>query len=546
MPTLGELFNFRQSATLTEDEISDAEGVQLSDGLGLDVPGNYPNALWSAQSEKYRKAYKYFSGEVLSTKADVETDDGSQPLLYPLQINFIQAVVFILQAAFLGEYDDDNVVSWRVKPDKDKEAAKELQEFINQTFIENDRDGLLISQASTLQTFGGCVWRARFDPAAPHSNGIVIEGLPPDEFYPVWDSADMHRILEYIFARQINRREAQLKYSVDLEDNGTETALYQEHWTEYDYRITIEGEQAMSPYDRSKPLRGPNPFVDPRTRRSFLPVEYQPAWRAPIDSFYGIGPVESIFGLQDEINLQLANIGDTVAENAHRQMWIRGMSKVPKRFLRDPNVIMNLGIGVPNHVDPELGVVDPPDLPSGTNDFVEILMDLARNLSFTPRVVWGIDEGSQRSALTLAFRMWQLLAKTRVARVFAMSALASFSEKLAMMGINKQVGGLGVEHLGHEILTEFAPAMPQDRKDVVEEVVQLASVDRIGLERSVELLGHVDDVDEEVQRIKEYIEWKADMEAKMQPSPFGENGGNGENNGGSPNRSNPDDDPRNK
>jgi hypothetical protein len=521
MTILGDLFNFRTRVTLTEDQISDAEGVELSDGLGLADPGKYPNKQWSAQSALYSSAWNYFSGGVLETKADVKTDDGSEPLLYPLQINLVQPIVFMLHAALLGEYDDDNVLNWRVKPKESTDAAKKqanrLQDFINQLYIENDRDGLIVTQASTMQVFGGCVYRARFDPGAHSETNIVIEAIPPEEFFPVWDSSNPHRILEYIFARNINRREAELKYAVALEDDGSSTALYVERWTERDYEVTIEGQPALSPYSR-EPMRGPNPFIDPITKRQFLPVEYIPTWRAPAGSFYGICPIESVMGLQDEINLQLANIGDTVAENAHRQMWVRGMAKAPERLRRDPSVILNLGIGVPNHVDPELGVVDPPDLPAGTNDFVGILQDLVRNLSYTPRVVWGIDEGSQRSALTLAFRMYQLIAKTRTARVYSMSGFQSFNEKLAMMAISKGVGDLTNQHLRHDIITEFAPIMPQDRQELVDEVVQLSTVDRMSPERAFELLGGIDDPEEEKKRIQEFKKWQAEMEASFQPS----------------------------
>lgn len=528
MSILGDLFGFTTRATLTEDQISDADSVTITKGLGLDTPGKYPVDTWSNQAEIYAAAYSYFTGEVLDTLAKTKTDDGEDSYLYPLKINLIQPIVFMLHAALLGEYDDDNVISWRARPRDDTEGAKtvadELGNFINQQFVQNDRDGLMVAQASTLQLYGGCIFRARYDPGAHTDTGIIIEGIPPSEFYPVPDSVNPHRILEYFFVRSINRREAELMYGVTLKDDGSQTAIYQEHWTEREYEVTVEGEQALSPYT-GDPMKGPNPFVDPLTGRPFLPVEYIPAWRAPISDFYGVCPVDCLTGLQDEINLQMANIGDTVAQNAHRQMWIKGMAQAPDRLRLDPNTILNLGIGVPNHTDPELGVVEAPSIPSGTADFVSSLVGMIRNLSFTPPVVWGEDEGSQRSALTLAFRMYQLIAKTRTSRVFLTSGFSSFAEKLAMMAISKGLSGIGEQHLRHEVLTEFAPSMPQDRLEMIDEISKLAAAKMISPESAVELRG-VPDQDKEVELLKEYQEWQTKMMAEAQPSPFGPGGRN--------------------
>ena len=130
-----------------------------------------------------------------------------------------------------------------------------------------------------------------------------------------------------------------------------------------------------------------------------------------------------------------------------------------------------------------------------------------------------LGRNKRRSALTLIVRMYQLVCKSRATRVLWQSGFRSFINKLLMCCMSKNLHGVKVEHLGHDILTQFAPIVPKERSAIVEEVVQLAGVDRISPERSVEILGNVDNEEEEVQRIKDFIDWQLKTEKKHAPQP---------------------------
>ena len=58
------------------------------------------------------------------------------------------------------------------------------------------------------------------------------------------------------------------------------------------------------------------------------------------------------------------------------------------------------------------------DLPSGSFDFVSSVVDFSRYSGDTPPVAYGVDEGSQRSGMTLSFRMWPLIHNGRTQRAF--------------------------------------------------------------------------------------------------------------------------------
>lgn len=517
-------FPFSAKPTLTEQQVADIQANLEGQYLGASSPEYYPNATWDEQQAIYERANDYFYGTVLTQRAQKATKSGDHPLLYPLKINLCQPVAFLLAASLLGEYDDNHVLRWSVVPQKDNESqkakAKAAEEIINDLFEQNDRDGLMITAASTSQIYGGSVLRARFDPS--NHPELVIEAIPVEEFRPVWDSANRHRILEYFYTKIINRREAELKYGVNLDkSNDKDTVIYQEHWTEQRYEITIDGKPAKAPFDRDITLVGDNPYVDPFTKRQILPVEYFPTWIPSAGSFYGVCPIASVYGVQDEINTRLADMGDAVAQSAHRQMWVRGWTNAPRVLSLDPNNIMNLGLGVPNHASPELNALDPPVLPAGTAEFIETLMDMFRLLTFTPKVAYGIDEGSQRSAMTLVTRMHQLIAKTRVTRTFWMSSFQAFIRKLLVVALSKNlVPNLTADHLLLPAMTQFAPILPKDKEQTVNEIVQLASANFMTPEWAFELYGERK-VEERVAQLKEYEQWKSKMAAAARPEPFG-------------------------
>jgi len=140
-------------------------------------------------------------------------------------------------------------------------------------------------------------------------------------------------------------------------------------------------------------------------------------------------------------------------------------------------------------------------------------MDQMRRDAFVPAVADGEDEGSQRSALTLAFRMWPLTSHIRAERHYWTEGLNILAElaltvlavknptRTNSKDIDEGISKIGLQHLGHIKRQEWAPILPRDRAELVNELVMRAGAGHISLEEALTQYGDIENVQEELERI---------------------------------------------
>jgi hypothetical protein len=143
--------------------------------------------------------------------------------------------------------------------------------------------------------------------------------------------------------------------------------------------------------------------------------------------------------------------------------------------------------------------------------------------------LYGIDEGSQRSSLTLALRALPLLVHIKQERVFFTSGLNQIARIILKLAAEKNIGGIKPRMLENiRIYQEWAPIMPRDQDQMVNEMILRLNAGLIDPQTAMQKLGDIRDTETALNLVKEWLEYQAELEAKNQQNPFGGAGSRGE------------------
>jgi len=498
-------------------------GMILSELDRENLPQNFPFTVWNEQARRYIQYWDYFDGTVWEEMIEVPPDqDGEPTLKYPLQLNPIKTLAFKQSYVILGEVSDNPgpMIPCRIEPrtfnvsiDDEQETdealkkqAMQIEEFVNRVWIENNGRALQTENVLVQQPMGGCWFRMieTDDPEIP--TGIRIENVIPDFVFATHDSGRPDNLLEVFMCYRVPAREAQLKYGYVSDNNsGLNQPLYVEHWTKKAVSIYMNGEildwEGVH-WDEVEHDWGRIPFF------------YIPRERA--GGFYGYSIVDDLKGLAREINARLADMGDVIAENAHRVWFVRNVGPTVRTRNVGGKTMIDLGTQAPGVSNlPEAFMQDPPDIPTTLGDYPEVLHEQFGRDGFLPAVAEGKDEGSQRSALTLAFRMWPLTSKARAIRTYWTNALNRMNRTIAEMGIKRKQLKVPVTVLDEvQWLCEWSPMIPRDREQLVNEAVLAVSTGFMAPLTAIRILGQVTDPIAEYEAIREHKEWESELQAQ--------------------------------
>jgi hypothetical protein len=474
-----------------------------------DVPANFPMAQWEWQMRRYLHYWKMFTGAIWQEQLpDIRDERGNPVYRYPLQINYMKQ--FAQKAAYVlfGEISDspDPLVKIEAKPrpfpdqgspsDKDKKLAREAAYFVNRVWMENNGRSLQLENGTIQQFLGGCYFKINWAPDDPDlENKIRIESVIPDFVLPVWDAGRPDRLLETYIIYRIQGREAQLRFNIDAAQG--DYPLYIEHWTTdtIDIRIGSKPIAFNSAGHRIVYDNLTNPF-------GRIPIFYIPRERA--GSFYGISQMDDIEGLARESNARLADVGDLIKNGAHRDYFVRNLTQgIRETDIGLERPAKNLGMTAASIKDPpEVFVIDPPDLGSHPDWYERILRGLMRDDAGFSGVAFGEDQGGERSAKTLAARMWPTVAKMRAVRVNWSTAMIAMAKQIIEIAILKGIGGMTEEHLKRvDFNAQWFPMMPKDEEQEVDRTVALVQTGIMSPQNAIDVLDVSDDPDEEFQRI---------------------------------------------
>jgi hypothetical protein len=506
-------------------------------GVDSTSQARFPLLQWQQQVQRYAEYWSWYTGEKLNESRGV-SDSGETIYRFPLKMNEVRNFSHKHASVLLGEAPDGpapmvktTVIPKRpldsanAEPNKqDKALALLAQNIINEVWLESRGRSIQIENAILQQFLGGCVFKVSWQPWRDDLRiPVVIEKVIPDFFMPVWNPKDYFDLLEVYEVYRIPAATAELQYGV--KSSGT-YSMYVEHWqkkatpfgTKTVYSIYIDDQPLTVRLTDGSTLT----YRDVQTDWGFVPYVYIPTKRE--GSFYGHSIVEQIRGILLEYNARMADQGDAIRTTVHRRRYARNISQpVKERLIGKTTWVIDLGQEQFNAKHPpEVWAEDPPKMDSGTATFNKDLWAQLLREGELQNIAFGEDEGSQRSALTLAFRMWPTTARGRMTRSFwndGMSLLCKMVLKI--VSLNKVL-------LKYEIPMDFAkrldfaadwaPMMPRDREQDVQENVALLQAHARGVETVVEKLGDVRDVAEEIARIHADKEFDANLQLKLQAS----------------------------
>lgn len=455
--------------------------------------------IWEAELSRLHQYEHYYSGRVFEEYIEKEHPTDPDVPLFPAGINIVKSICIALTDAMFGEWPDKPVQFASTATEglsaDDIKAIEVLEGIIAESGIQ-----FLWEAELDRNKFGGCALRV--DPDKSLKYKLRWSRVQRQCFFPIWDPERPDELLEVFTLTGMSPAQIKAKFGVE-----SQTSLnYIEHWT-LERKETWLGRQRLT--------SEANPY-------GVVPFVYIPRLRSA--NWWGDSVTEDIIAMQDEMNMRVADIGDSSSANAHPIIWGKNLPKGFDRanFPRGADKLWDLGRNV-NGLEPEVGVVEPKtSVISHTFEHVRFLLRMARDMAQTPAIVYGDDDGGgQRSGDTLEIRMRSLLAAVKRSRAYMTSGLRRMIRITAAIYAQKNYSEIPSRAVAHmaRLTPAYAEVLPRRQPEIVDEVVKLLSTDppTISLETAVRLLGrNVSEIELIKKMIADEDIWKRPVGQKAQ------------------------------
>lgn len=508
----------------------------------IDIGEDLPSSLveeWRSQLTRYAHYWNWMDGRVWETVdryAQVQAGR-APPVLFPVQLNPLYTAALIHRNTLFGEVPDTGVPlvkpraipkRWGMKtedPDSagmksTKEDAQFVTDVLDVILYQSQSRSMMMDQGFVSQALGGHVLKVSWEPWNKNlldAMPIAFRDVEPEYFLPIYTMNDRWHLLEGRLGRLIDGYEAKEIYNVDVEQRRQ--VLYLEKWDRQRVSVTVDGEPAF--INRN----GAWLSMSVEHGYGFVPFVYVP--HEIVGQFYGVPIVHELVNLLKEYNGRVADVGDAVRNSIERLIV---MTNADPGELKIKNLdagikVIATGREIPGSQGKRVDLVGSIDLPRGTEQYIEFLQNEIWHAMHTPAVAYGEDEGSQRSALTLAFRMWPLTAHVRGERSLwteGWRVACDYALRILRMKQKGQYGDLAKgspwrvedKHLGHMISMDWAPMIPRDRESEINQLILRHQDEQLSAEGSMERAGDIQDIAEELKRISEERDERLKTEAK--------------------------------
>lgn len=535
------IYNLGSLKGVSERRVSFQPGL-LSPDVVDSLPAYFPQDLWTQQATRYAEYWDWFTGEVLEEQV-ATTPEGHPVHKFPLGINPVRNFARKHAALLWGEAQDgpDPYVKAKITAKKlfstnnpkpeDVELGKTLSELVNAVWSQSNGRSIMQEAGVLAQFLGGYVLQLVYEPWNPELViPLRVKGIIPDFFLPIWKDDDYYNLLEAFLIYRIPMAAARLEYG-DLID-ATDTApyaIYVEHWRRDKLTITINGKPLETSYTMPDGTVIKISYDNAENVFGFVPFVYIPHVRE--GNFFGSSIVDDMKGLVKELNKAMADEGDMIAGAVRRRRYLTNQIGPVKEVQLAPGVrATHLGQTPPTSKhEPNVIFEDPPTLTAGLVDYPDRLWEALIREGQLSDVFFGKDEGSQRSALTLAFRMLPSTTHARAERTFWNDGLNTMAKMIllismkhiAIRAVLKQYGvAVPKDFLRRfDFAQDWLPMVPRDREAIVNEIILRKQTDLISPELALELFGDVLNIPEEIKRIKEWLEFLQQLAAKYAVQP---------------------------
>lgn len=491
------------------------------------LPPAFPLAQWQDQAALYYAYWAWFNGDYINqTKQGA---NGETLYKFPLRINTLRDIVRKHASVLFGEAPDGprplvetsitarNGLTGEAATDEQKKFAKLCEAIVNEVWFQSNGRAIQQEGGELTQFLGGHVYQLSFQPwrkdlLVP----VVLRSWKADMFLPIWENGDYWNLSEAYIVCRIEAAQAKNQYGIET------TAVfctYVEHWTRKKYSIFIDGTPVTLVADgRSVTYKDvENPF-------GIVPFYYIPHLRE--GGFFGSSHVPDLVGLIQEYNYSMANLGDAIADNIDRDIYIRNSSQRTKVELPNSKEAVNLGMQNPsNNHPPDAFAIDPPQLAPGLTNHPQQIYNQIRRTAFLPAVAEGEDEGSQRSGVTLDIRFWPATAHAKAERSFWETGLNLIAKGILTIIHTKRLWSKYIPELQQvkdnfmtqlSISQDWFPQIPRDRASEVNEI--LARVGQFGMSPATALdkFGDIEDKEAELEEIREWAAFLSSLKTPAQ------------------------------
>ncbi len=479
----------------------------------------FPEAEWHSRRMEYSTLISWFDGSRLEEK---QVQGGRSVDKFPIKINPIRGAVYKHAYALFGESPDDSrplAVPIFVSEDRSlKDDAKQGQDFLNRLWYENNGRSLMLQNAITSQIVGGSIFKLSYVPEQKWRKiPLRIEAVHPSNWVGIPMAGDQYRLEQAWIVKAISPHEALRTYGMQFPED--QMVYYVEYWTPDYYQITIDGK--VVPMQVSDPVTGKKLWYEGENEFGQVPMVYIPHIRTT--DFYGDSLItKNVQGIVEEMNKRVADYGDAVSDDSHRHYVISNTSGRPDVYELAPGIRV---IQLPPNPsitgkegNPDMKELGSAQASQSMKELNVQLYEHFRREAFIPAVADGEDEGSQRSALTLAMRMWPLLSHTAMERIYWSDGLAHLDSMLISMAQTKsdEVGVSLPDSLSDmRIERRWPPVLPRDREVFINELVNRASAKLGSLPHLLSLLDDIEDPEGEYEQIKKQMKEMIEADARQ-------------------------------
>jgi hypothetical protein len=482
------MFPFLSQPTLNQSEYSDV-GKNASP---------FQRDTWMQLRAEYDKAVRYYSGDIFREKVETETGEGDEPLLFPVGINLIKLLTLSMTDATFGEHDDVDPVLFVAR--NNNKVTPELKagvDYLSKVLAFSHAGSTFWETDFSRNLHGAGVWK--INPTLGSFPYVRWMNVPVQNFFPIFHPEDPDELIEAWMLTVLTQDQAREVYRID---SNNQFPVKVEHWTRSVYETEIDGNK-VSAYSGRNPY-GIVPFV-------FIP-------RVRTTDWYGESLIKDLYAPQDEMNMRLADIGDTLNYNAHPIIWGLNMPKGfnSTNYPLAANALWDLGRAFNGQSKPEVGMLQSTNpVPEASFKHIQFVYDWVRTSSFAPPIAFGEDNGGgQRSGVTLEIRLWPLLKAVRRSRAYLTSGLQraiTITGKILEQKKFSDVDASIIKTLlSGDVIPQYHKVLPRDQSAVVDEVVKLLTtpVPAISLETAQEELGRgMNEVTRIVSMMAEHPEW---------------------------------------
>ncbi len=484
----------------------------------------------------YKNLEDWYSGEELTDQQ--QTSEGDQIDTYPTQYNPIPDAVEKHVGMLFGHYDiqDTPIVRPIAVPltndDTAKNTALDLQKLFDTIFYENNANAMFIDNGVNSQIYGGCIFKVLCEPTEDsdpmYTTAIRISNPHPRYFVAIPSGTNFWDLQEVWVIRPVSVLEAKTLYGITYDSsenkNDDDMTWLIEYSSKTRLRTTIDNKAVTRTIGNEKViLDQPNPY-------GIVPYVYIPHVRK--GQFYGESLIEGTIGLVKEMNLRLSDYGDAVSSDSHTTIVVSGQSdyrieeaqKVSPRVKAIKVKLTGMGnTGTAKDSNPDVFQLQQ-TAHTSMGELVDKLLDLFAKTVHIPPVAYGTDEGSQRSSATLVLRMWPLISHAQLERVYWTVGLNRICAIIVRM-LSVKFPGKYSKFKNIKIKQDWAPYLPKDREAIINEANIRYSSKMTSFQKIQELLGDVEDPEEEYKLVVEAQREAMKLAQEFAPKPvIGEKG----------------------